>query len=80
MEPEIFAEAPELGLARVLFAEVERLLRDRVVELFHARIRTQKFEALAVRIPEELDPRRQNRPVRAVLCVLKTFFCQNIFF
>ena len=54
----------------VLEAELERLLGDIMVEPLHAHVGPEELEALAVRLPEELDPRHQDLAVRAILGVL----------
>ena len=48
------------------------LLRDVLVEALHGRIVSKQVQALAIRLPQELHPWRQNSTICAVLLVLAT--------
>merc|ERR1719348_1103998 len=67
MVPQLVAQLPELCLALVLQAEPECLGGDVVVEPLHPCVGPQELQALTVGLPQELDPRHQNRSVTSVL-------------
>lgn len=67
---QLVAQLAELGLAVVLEAELEGHARDVVVEVLDVRVGAQQLQALAVRLPQELDPGGQDGAVGAVLGVL----------
>ena len=67
MVPQLVAELPELGLALILEAELEGLLGNVVIQSLHPGVGTQELQALAVGLPEKLDPGHEDCAVRAVL-------------
>lgn len=54
MLAQLVAQLAELGLARVLEAELEGHPRDVVVQRLHMRIGAEQLQALAVGFPQEL--------------------------
>ena len=63
MVAQLVAQLPKLGLALILEAELEGLLGNVVIEALHARIGAQQLQALAIGLPQELDPRHEDRAV-----------------
>jgi hypothetical protein len=66
MVAEQLAETSELGLASVLEAEVEGLGSGALVEDLQTGIVSENVEDSSVGLPEELEPRSDDRPVCAV--------------
>jgi hypothetical protein len=67
MVAQLVAQLPELRLPLILEAELERLLGNVVIESLHPRVGPQQLQALAVGLPQELDPRHEDGAVGAVL-------------
>src|SRR5690606_32661560 len=67
MVAEKLAEAAELGLAGMLLAEVEGLHRSALVEKLEAGIVAEDVQNGPVRLPQELEPGRDDGAVGAVL-------------
>lgn len=63
------AQLAELGLASVLQAELERHLGDVVIQTLQSRVDAQQLQALAIRFPQETNPRSQDRSVSSILHV-----------
>lgn len=56
MVPQQLAESPELGLPRVLLAELEGLERCSLVHDLQPSIVLENFQDCAIRFPKELEP------------------------
>jgi hypothetical protein len=67
MISQLVAELSELSLPLILKAELEGLLGNVVIQPLHPGIGPQQLEALAVGLPEELDPGHEDGAVGAVL-------------
>jgi len=72
MGAKIFAKLPELGFTSILEAKLEGMLGSVVIQFLNPRIGTKQLQTLAVRFPQEFDPRSQNYSIRSVLSIFTT--------
>jgi hypothetical protein len=66
MVSEQLAESAELGLARVLLAELKGLHRSALVHNLESRIVSEDVENRSVRLPQKFQPRRDDCTISAI--------------
>lgn len=85
MATQIVAQLSEFGLSCVVHTETKCRLGDIVIQAFDTRIVPQQLQTLAVRLPQELHPWRQEDSIASLLIALaghsrkeKTLWCRDL--
>lgn len=69
----IVAKLSELGFSPIFHTEVKGLFSDIVVQLLDSVVISQQIQTLAVRLPQKLHPRSENRSIRSILRIFRRY-------